>query len=200
MSRSNKVNPDHYKTAGRLTADDLARERRKQSEPLWGATRRRKRVTPTPPWMTDNAATGERSESAAVDERETEGSETMAVDAEDAAVSMNEDESGDAAQQPQAKPRARSQNKQRTGNQKKTARRTSEKRKQETRTGATRGARSANAKTRTTPKASGARGTPRGGGKSRATGAATRTVGKAKKAAGARKSVKAAKTKKAKRR
>jgi len=30
MSRQNRVNPDHYKTAGRLTADDLARERQKQ--------------------------------------------------------------------------------------------------------------------------------------------------------------------------
>jgi hypothetical protein len=30
MSRHNKVNPDHYKTAGRLTPDDLARERAKQ--------------------------------------------------------------------------------------------------------------------------------------------------------------------------
>lgn len=30
MSRHNKVNPDHYKVAGRLSADDLARERHKQ--------------------------------------------------------------------------------------------------------------------------------------------------------------------------
>ncbi len=33
MSRKNKVNPDHYKVAGRLSADDLARERMKQSAP-----------------------------------------------------------------------------------------------------------------------------------------------------------------------
>ena len=30
MSRQNKVNPDHYKVAGRLAPDDLARERMKQ--------------------------------------------------------------------------------------------------------------------------------------------------------------------------
>jgi hypothetical protein len=30
MSRKNKVNPDHYKVAGRLAPDDLARERMKQ--------------------------------------------------------------------------------------------------------------------------------------------------------------------------
>jgi hypothetical protein len=30
MSRRNKVNPDHYKMSGRLTPDDLARERQKQ--------------------------------------------------------------------------------------------------------------------------------------------------------------------------
>ena len=33
MSRKNKVNPDHYKVAGRLSPDDLARERMKQSVP-----------------------------------------------------------------------------------------------------------------------------------------------------------------------
>jgi len=31
MSRHNKVNPAHYTIAGRLTPDDLARERRKQA-------------------------------------------------------------------------------------------------------------------------------------------------------------------------
>ena len=31
MSRKNKVNPDHYKVAGRLSPDDLARERMKQN-------------------------------------------------------------------------------------------------------------------------------------------------------------------------
>jgi hypothetical protein len=32
MSRVNKVNPDHYKVAGRLTPDELARERTKQRD------------------------------------------------------------------------------------------------------------------------------------------------------------------------
>jgi hypothetical protein len=30
MSRQNRVNPDHFKIRGRLTADDLARELQKQ--------------------------------------------------------------------------------------------------------------------------------------------------------------------------
>jgi len=30
MSRQNKVNPDHYKVGGRLTPDELGRERQKQ--------------------------------------------------------------------------------------------------------------------------------------------------------------------------
>jgi len=34
MSKQNKVNPDHYKTGGRLTPDDLARERKKQTTAL----------------------------------------------------------------------------------------------------------------------------------------------------------------------
>jgi hypothetical protein len=32
MSRANKVNPDHYKQAGRLTPDEAARERMKQKD------------------------------------------------------------------------------------------------------------------------------------------------------------------------
>jgi hypothetical protein len=39
MSRKNKVNPAHYKVAGRLSPDDLARERMKQNArqdaPAW---------------------------------------------------------------------------------------------------------------------------------------------------------------------
>ena len=50
MSGKNKVNPDHYKVAGRLSPDDLARERRRQPEPSFGATRGRQNK-PLPPWM-----------------------------------------------------------------------------------------------------------------------------------------------------
>ena len=50
MSRSNKVNPDHYKIAGRLSADDLARERVKQAE-IHQTGPRRRRETAQPPWM-----------------------------------------------------------------------------------------------------------------------------------------------------
>ncbi len=40
MSRHNKVNPAHYTIAGRLTPDDLARERRKQATTSRVACRR----------------------------------------------------------------------------------------------------------------------------------------------------------------
>ena len=33
MSRKNKVNKDNYTQAGRLTPDDMARERQKQTKP-----------------------------------------------------------------------------------------------------------------------------------------------------------------------
>jgi hypothetical protein len=49
MSRKNKVNPDHYKVAGRLSPDDLARERVKQdvhqSADAW-----HERERPAAPW------------------------------------------------------------------------------------------------------------------------------------------------------
>jgi hypothetical protein len=38
MSRRNKVNPGQYTAAGRLSPDDLARERRKQAEQLFGGS------------------------------------------------------------------------------------------------------------------------------------------------------------------
>ena len=38
MSRRNKVNPGQYTAAGRLSPDDLARERRKQTEQLFGGS------------------------------------------------------------------------------------------------------------------------------------------------------------------
>lgn len=37
MSRQNKVNKDNYTQAGRLTPDDMARERQKQAPPDAGA-------------------------------------------------------------------------------------------------------------------------------------------------------------------
>jgi hypothetical protein len=52
VSRQNKVNPDHYTMAGRLTPDDLARERVRQGEQLEGGRRRRKKATP--PWMAND--------------------------------------------------------------------------------------------------------------------------------------------------
>ena len=55
MSRRNKVNPDHYTTAGRLSPDDLARERRKQAEQMFGDSRGR-HTRPVPPWMATDAA------------------------------------------------------------------------------------------------------------------------------------------------
>jgi hypothetical protein len=52
MSRINKVNPDHYKVAGRLSADDLARERSKQGDirpaDLRSSRRKAKRAPETP--------------------------------------------------------------------------------------------------------------------------------------------------------
>ncbi len=161
MSRRSNVNPDHYKVAGRLTPDDLARERRKQAEPLLGATRGR-RSRPMPPWLrADQSASS--SPEAIVDE----------------AMSMNaSDDSDGAAQQPQAKPSPNARGKQGAGgsNERKTARRQSEQRKQDTPTGATRGARSATAKPRSTSKASGARGTPKGNKAPRARASAARAA------------------------
>lgn len=55
MSRRNKVNPDHYTTAGRLSPDDLARERKKQAEQMLARARGRD-SKPMPPWMANEAA------------------------------------------------------------------------------------------------------------------------------------------------
>ena len=41
MSRQNKVNKDSYTQAGRLTPDDMARERQKQTRPERNATAER---------------------------------------------------------------------------------------------------------------------------------------------------------------
>ena len=53
MSRQNKVNPDRYTGAGRLTPDDLARERRKQSESQFGRGRASARKA-MPPWLAND--------------------------------------------------------------------------------------------------------------------------------------------------
>ena len=49
MSRQNKVNPDRYKTAGRLSPDDLARERQAQHSAT--PTERPRRGDERPSWM-----------------------------------------------------------------------------------------------------------------------------------------------------
>ena len=54
MSRKNKVNPDHYKVAGRLTPDDLARERMKQGTPQTARAWDERPGQPT--WMDDRSA------------------------------------------------------------------------------------------------------------------------------------------------
>lgn len=46
MSRQSKVNKDSYTQAGRLTQDDMARERQKQTNPATGATKERVRNRP----------------------------------------------------------------------------------------------------------------------------------------------------------
>jgi len=48
MSRKNKVNPDHYKSAGRLSLDDMARERMRQHAPPTGRSAGKSGVTPQP--------------------------------------------------------------------------------------------------------------------------------------------------------
>jgi hypothetical protein len=55
MSRQNKVNPDHYTIAGRLSPDDLARERWKQNDSPTSARGRRARKA-MPPWMAEEAS------------------------------------------------------------------------------------------------------------------------------------------------
>ena len=56
MSRKNKVNPDHYKVAGRLSPDDLARERMKQSAPTTARAWDERPGQPT--WMDGRSAGG----------------------------------------------------------------------------------------------------------------------------------------------
>jgi hypothetical protein len=180
MSRNNKVNRDHYMIAGRLPQDEWARQRKKQTEPLWGTKRRKAR--PAPPWMAGEPA-----------------------GAADDAVSTNEADEGEATQQPRGRTRREaSGTPQGAGNdQTRTKRRTTEARPQDTKAGTTRGARPNAAKTRSTKKAPGrtASATGRGGAKSTKAAPAAKTARGA--AAGARttattRSAKKAKSKKAK--
>ena len=55
VSRANKVNKDRYTMAGRLTPDDLARERMRQMH----VTGRASKDKPMPPWMTRPSAPAE---------------------------------------------------------------------------------------------------------------------------------------------
>jgi len=96
MSRHNKVNPDHYTTQGRLSQDDLARERRKQSESHFGAGRAKSRKA-TPPWMANDTATD--------NDGEQRGAGADPSEFEDGRDTGDED-NADGAQAPQGKPRA----------------------------------------------------------------------------------------------
>ena len=71
MSRQNKVNPDHYTTSGRLSPDDLARERWKQNEPAH-AERGRRAKKAMPPWLSDQAGNKSVATRGAADEGQTE--------------------------------------------------------------------------------------------------------------------------------
>jgi hypothetical protein len=69
MSRQNKVNPDRYKTGGRLSPDDLARERQAQQTAIQGEPPRGGDERPS--WMKqddDRAARASKAEPAAADE------------------------------------------------------------------------------------------------------------------------------------
>jgi hypothetical protein len=58
MSRQNKVNPDHYRIAGRLTPDDLARERQKQNMLRTGVRQESDSSRYAPPAIREAAASG----------------------------------------------------------------------------------------------------------------------------------------------
>ncbi|MBA3269795.1 MAG: hypothetical protein H0T71_04725 [Acidobacteria bacterium] len=106
MSRQNKVNPAHYTLAGRLSPDDLARERRKQSESNLGRGRASARKA-TPPWhgdgQDDSAHRGHVNE----DDRSSDGNEQHDADQRETDRSTGEMQAGageTAAQQPQRTP------------------------------------------------------------------------------------------------
>ena len=164
MSRQNKVNPDHYKLAGRLSPDDLARERQRQlgsqPGPLPGRNRK-----PMPPWAIARVETGGSAEAA-----DAAAGGTITPRAADSNVTSRRASSEEAAQQPQAKPRRRTV-KDGSGRraQKKTARRKMEALKQPS-------ARSqaASRMGRRAPEATGAKATPKTRKSGRTRGSASR--------------------------
>jgi hypothetical protein len=58
VSRNNKVNPDHYTMAGRLTADELARQRVRQGQQKLGGPGR-SRPQAMPPWIANEQSGGD---------------------------------------------------------------------------------------------------------------------------------------------
>ena len=165
MSRQNKVNPDHYKLAGRLSPDDLARERQRHVGSQPGPLRSRNRK-PMPPWAAmTSAGTG------GTPETDDAGSgATTASRAADADVIRSQASNEQDAGQPQAKPRRRTvKNVSGRRAQKKTARRKMEAGKQRTARSQT-----VSRTGRRTLKASGAKATPKTRKSGRARGSATR--------------------------
>ena len=62
MSKPNKVNKDHYTQRGRLTPDELARERARQIHLESGQRRYNQRTKPATPRRAEPAPTRERNE------------------------------------------------------------------------------------------------------------------------------------------
>jgi hypothetical protein len=158
MSRQNKVNPDHYKLAGRLSPDDLARERQRQPASQPGPLRGRNRK-PMPPWATEMGGSAEVADAVA-------GATITPRDSNVTSRASSEE----AAQQPRAKTRRRSV-KDGSGRraQKKTARRKLEAGKQRSAR-----SRAASRMQRGTAKASGAKATPKTRKSGRTRGATSR--------------------------
>jgi hypothetical protein len=93
VSRHNKVNPDHYTMAGRLSPDDLARERMRQGEQQLEGGRRSKKAMP--PWMANDAA-GDGESDDIDDEMSDEAAETTgATEDLDEPMSAAGDEQGE---------------------------------------------------------------------------------------------------------
>lgn len=196
MSRHNKVNPDHYTLAGRLSPDDLARERRKQSESNMGRGRARARKA-MPPWLVQEQG----GEAAAHDKGDTDNSPAAAqtnasqdADGQEATAGQQDEQQtslpDNAAQQPKGKPRRTAVGK--TGASK-SAKATGRK----DRAGTSTGSRSSAAVSRAKPKASGASGTPRSGKAPKARGTAARGASQERaRRSGARKTASASTKKK----